>query len=105
MQTRSFDAVSGTTSLMRSKEEAHDYRYFPEPDLQPLEISQEYISSIEKKMPPLPKSLFEKYTTQFGLSEYDALNLTESKDIALFFEEARAHEELQGSGKLGNGFY
>jgi len=87
MQTRSFDAVSGTTSLMRSKEEAHDYRYFPEPDLQPLEISQEYISSIEKKMPPLPKSLFEKYTTQCGLSEYDALNLTESKDIALFFEE------------------
>ena len=87
MQTRSFDAVSGTTSLMRSKEEAHDYRYFPEPDLQPLEISQEYIASIEKKMPPLPKSLFEKYTTQFGLSEYDALNLTESKDIALFFEE------------------
>ena len=87
MQTRSFDAVSGTTSLMRSKEEAHDYRYFPEPDLQPLKLSQEFIDSIEKKMPPLPNALFEKYTTEFALSEYDALNLTESKEIALYFEE------------------
>jgi len=87
MQTRSFDAVSGTTSLMRSKEEAHDYRYFPEPDLQPIQLSKEHIDEIEKKMPPLPNALFEKYTTEFALSEYDALNLTESKEIALFFEE------------------
>ena len=87
METRSFDAVSGTTSLMRSKEEAHDYRYFPEPDLQPLTLTTEYIESVNKIMPPLPNALFKKYTTEFSLSDYDALNLTESKDIALFFEE------------------
>lgn len=87
METRSFDAVSGTTSLMRSKEEAHDYRYFPEPDLQPLTLTKEYIKSVDKNMPPLPNALFKKYTTVYSLSAYDALNLTESKDIALFFEE------------------
>jgi aspartyl-tRNA(Asn)/glutamyl-tRNA(Gln) amidotransferase subunit B len=87
MQTRSFDAVSGTTSLMRSKEEAHDYRYFPEPDLQPLQLSKEYIDEIEKNMPPLPNALLTKYKTEYALSDYDALNLTESKEIALFFEE------------------
>ena len=87
METRSFDAVSGTTALMRSKEEAHDYRYFPEPDLQPLSISKNYIASVKDNMPPLPNALFKKYTTEYSLSDYDALNLTESKDIALFFEE------------------
>ncbi|MBL4704455.1 MAG: Asp-tRNA(Asn)/Glu-tRNA(Gln) amidotransferase subunit GatB, partial [Flavobacteriales bacterium] len=87
METRSFDAVSGTTSLMRSKEEAHDYRYFPEPDLQPIRVTQAYIDVIKEQMPPLPHELFRKYTVELGLSDYDSLNLTDNKAIALYFEE------------------
>ncbi|MFZ5553360.1 MAG: Asp-tRNA(Asn)/Glu-tRNA(Gln) amidotransferase subunit GatB [Bacteroidota bacterium] len=86
METRSFDAPTGTTIGMRSKEQAHDYRYFPEPDLQPLHVSQEYIADIKKNMPPLPGELFLKYTKEFGLTEYDAYQLTDSKPVALFFE-------------------
>jgi aspartyl-tRNA(Asn)/glutamyl-tRNA(Gln) amidotransferase subunit B len=86
-QTRNFDANTGTTSTLRSKEDAQDYRYFPEPDLQPLIVTKEHIQKVEQTMPPLPEELFEKYTRQFKLSEYDALLLTESKEIALYFEE------------------
>ncbi len=84
--TRSFDAVAGTTFVMRSKEMANDYRYFPEPDLQPVIVSQEYIAKIKSTLPPLPNDLFKKYTS-LGLSEYDAGVLTDSKEIALYFEE------------------
>ncbi len=91
METRTFDAVSGTTSLMRSKEEAHDYRYFPEPDLQPIKVTQEYIDEVEKQMPPLPNELYKKYTIDYALSDYDALNLTDNKEIALYFEEILKH--------------
>lgn len=91
METRTFDAVSGTTKSMRSKEQAHDYRYFPEPDLQPLKVTQEYVDKVREYMPPLPKQLFEKYTSNFKLSEYDAGVLTETKEIALYFEEVTNH--------------
>lgn len=84
--TRSFDAVAGTTFVLRSKEMANDYRYFPEPDLQPVIISQEYISKVKSTLPPLPHELFKKYLG-LGLSEYDAGVLTDSKEIALYFEE------------------
>jgi aspartyl-tRNA(Asn)/glutamyl-tRNA(Gln) amidotransferase subunit B len=83
--TRSFDAVTGTTTVLRSKEMANDYRYFPEPDLQPVIISQEYIAEVKKTLPPLPNDLFKKYTS-LGLSAYDAGVLTDSKEIALYFE-------------------
>jgi aspartyl-tRNA(Asn)/glutamyl-tRNA(Gln) amidotransferase subunit B len=86
-ETRSFDAVSGTTSSMRSKEAANDYRYFPEPDLAPLFVSQEQIDAVKKEMPVLPKALFEKYTTALSLSEYDANILISSKAFAKYFEE------------------
>lgn len=86
-QTRNFDAVSGTTTLLRSKEDAHDYRYFPEPDLQPVTVSESQIADIRNALPPLPAELIEKYTTQLSLSEYDARILTEDKSIALYFEE------------------
>ncbi|MBN8703231.1 MAG: Asp-tRNA(Asn)/Glu-tRNA(Gln) amidotransferase subunit GatB [Bacteroidetes bacterium] len=85
--TRSFDATTGTTFIMRSKEMAHDYRYFPEPDLPPVIVTEEYIASIKAKLPALPNDLIKKYTTQLGLSAYDALVLTETKEIALYFEE------------------
>ncbi len=84
--TRSFDAVAGTTFILRSKEMANDYRYFPEPDLQPVVVSQEYIAKVKSVLPPLPNDLFKKYTS-LGLSTYDAGVLTDSKEIALFFEE------------------
>lgn len=90
-QTRNFDAVTGTTSLLRSKEDAHDYRYFPEPDLQPITVSESQINAVRKALPPLPKELVHKYTHELGLSEYDALVLTEEKGIALYFEELIRH--------------
>jgi len=71
---------------MRGKEFAHDYRYFPEPDLQPLVVTQEYIDDVKTKMPPLPNDLLRKYTEELKLSEYDAGILTDSKPIALYYE-------------------
>jgi aspartyl-tRNA(Asn)/glutamyl-tRNA(Gln) amidotransferase subunit B len=90
-ETRTFNAVDGSTAKMRSKEMAHDYRYFPEPDLQPISVSQEYIDKMEAGLPPLPNDLVKKYTEKLGLSEYDALVLTDSKDVALYFEELIQH--------------
>ena len=92
-ETRGFDALKGITISMRSKEAANDYRYFPEPDLQPLFIKQEQIDEIKMDMPTLPRALFEKYTKEFGLSEYDAYNLTDNKGIALYYEELIRHTE------------
>jgi aspartyl-tRNA(Asn)/glutamyl-tRNA(Gln) amidotransferase subunit B len=89
-ETRTFDAARNRTSGMRSKEEAHDYRYFNEPDLQPVTVTQDYIEAIREKMPPLPKELYAKYVA-LGLSDYDASLLTEDKDIALYFEEVLEH--------------
>lgn len=86
-ETRSFDAVNGTTFALRSKELAHDYRYFPEPDLQPLVVTQKQIEEVRNTLPPLPAALFGKYTNELGLSEYDANLLTDDKQIALYFEE------------------
>jgi aspartyl-tRNA(Asn)/glutamyl-tRNA(Gln) amidotransferase subunit B len=91
METRSFDAAKGITISMRSKEAAHDYRYFPEPDLQPVTISAEHKERIKSNMPPLPQQLFRKYTAELGLSEYDAGVLTDSKEVALYFEEVIQH--------------
>lgn len=90
-ETRSFDALKGITISMRSKEAANDYRYFPEPDLLPITVSQEQINEVKASMPPLPRALFLKYTGEFGLSEYDAMNLTDNKDIALYYEQVIAH--------------
>ncbi|MEY3084354.1 MAG: hypothetical protein RL037_534 [Bacteroidota bacterium] len=85
-ETRAFDALKGITISMRSKEAANDYRYFPEPDLQPITVDEPFIQSVERSMPALPRALFEKYTKTFGLSTYDAYNLTDSKGIALYYE-------------------
>jgi len=90
-ETRNFDATTGSTVAMRKKEDAHDYRYFPEPDLTALHVTQGYIDAIHETMPALPNDLFKKYVNELGLSEYDALNLTDSKGIALYFEELISH--------------
>lgn len=89
--TRSFDAVNGSTFVMRSKEQANDYRYFPEPDLQPVIVDKDWIESIRATMPALPNELYEKFTKEYGLNEYDAGVLTESKPIALYFNELTSH--------------
>ncbi len=86
-ETRTFHADTGITTSMRSKEMANDYRYFPEPDLQPVYISQEDINEVKSTLPPLPNELYKKYTQELGLSAYDAGVLTDSKEVALFFEE------------------
>lgn len=86
-ETRSFDALKNRTISMRSKEAANDYRYFPEPDLQPISVTQETIAAIKSEMPALPRDLFIKYTKELKLSEYDAYNLTDSKEIALYYED------------------
>ncbi|MEJ6776011.1 MAG: Asp-tRNA(Asn)/Glu-tRNA(Gln) amidotransferase subunit GatB [Crocinitomicaceae bacterium] len=86
-ETRSYDALKNTTISMRSKEAANDYRFFPEPDLQPLVIKKSQIEGIKAKMPALPRELFLKYTNELKLSEYDAYNLTDSKELALYYEE------------------
>jgi aspartyl-tRNA(Asn)/glutamyl-tRNA(Gln) amidotransferase subunit B len=89
--TRSFEAVSGTTFLLRSKEQANDYRYFPEPDLQPVIVSTQYIDEIKSTLPPLPQQLIVKYINELGLNEYDATHITENKQTAIYFEELLKH--------------
>ncbi len=86
-ETRLFDADTGTTASMRTKETMNDYRYFPDPDLSPVVISEEQLATIEASMPVLPKAIFDKLVTQYNLPEYDAALLTEEKEMALFFEE------------------
>jgi len=89
--TRSFEATSGTTFLLRSKEEANDYRYFPEPDLQPVVVTKAYVEEVRKMLPPLPQQLILKYIKELGLNEYDATQITENKQTALYFEELLKH--------------
>lgn len=90
-QTRSFDASNDTTFAIREKEEANDYRYFPEPDLPPINLSNEYLLNIKNNLPALPQVLYKKYQAEFGLNEYDAAQLTLEKEIADYFELVIAH--------------
>lgn len=85
-ETRGFNGLAGTTFSMRKKEAINDYRYFPEPDLPPTIITQEYIDKVKSKMPELPRALFKRFTTEYGLSEYDASVLIDDKLSAFYFE-------------------
>ena len=85
-ETRLYDAVKNETRSMRSKEEANDYRYFPDPDLLPVAINDELLSQIKKSLPELPTEKKIRFINDFELSEYDAENLTAQKDIADYFE-------------------
>lgn len=90
-QTRSFDADTGTTFALRTKEEANDYRYFAEPDLTPFLITEELMESVKQSIPALPKELEIKYQNEFGLSAYDAKVLCEDKSTSDFFESIILH--------------
>ncbi len=85
-ETRSYNADNNTTFSLRSKEEADDYRYFPEPDLTPIQISHAYIAAIKNEMPVLPKVLEAKFVTKYNLSAYDAAAICTERDDANYFE-------------------
>lgn len=87
-ETRLWDANQGITSSMRGKEEAHDYRYFPDPDLVPIVVDPEWIEDIRNTLPELPDIKRERFVTQYGIPEYDAGVLTSSKSLANYFEAA-----------------
>lgn len=84
-ETRGFDAQSGTTYTLREKEEAHDYRYFPEPDLPPVHLSDDFLEKIKAEMPPLPRTLELEFQTRFGLTPPDAALLTQERETASYF--------------------
>ncbi len=86
-ETRTFDPSTGTTAGMRSKEELNDYRYFPDPDISPVHISDKWLRDIKAAMPSLPRDLHQKFVTVYGIPSYDAAVLTDTKEIALYFEK------------------
>lgn len=98
-ETRLFDSSKGVTFSMRSKEEAHDYRYFPEPDLVPIVVAKETISDIAKTIPELPDAKRDRFVKDYGVPEYDADMLTQSRALAAYFEEA-ASENVSGQPKV-----
>ncbi|WP_338662944.1 Asp-tRNA(Asn)/Glu-tRNA(Gln) amidotransferase subunit GatB [Pararoseomonas sp. SCSIO 73927] len=89
-ETRLFDTSRGTTRSMRSKEDAHDYRYFPDPDLPPLVVDPAWIEELRAGLPELPDARRTRYVNDFGLSAYDASVLTAEKETASFYEEVAA---------------
>jgi aspartyl-tRNA(Asn)/glutamyl-tRNA(Gln) amidotransferase subunit B len=93
-QTRSFDASNDTTFSIRDKEDANDYRYFPDPDLAPFSLSDEYIHSIKEGLPTLPNQLKKEWSSKFGLNPYDVDQLCENKQEADFYLAWTAHTKL-----------
>jgi len=92
-ETRLFDSETGETRTMRSKEDAHDYRYFPDPDLLPLVLTEEFVETIRKTLPELPDQKKARYIETLGLSAYDAAVLTSEKEIADYYEAvAKGHD-------------
>jgi aspartyl-tRNA(Asn)/glutamyl-tRNA(Gln) amidotransferase subunit B len=89
-ETRLWDSAAGVTVSMRSKEEAHDYRYFPEPDLPPVVVAESAVAAIRSSMPELPDARRRRLVASFGLPEYDAGQLTQSRPLAEFFERTVA---------------
>ena len=89
-ETRRFDAQSGKTSSLRSKENADDYRYFPEPDLPPIEVTDEMLSSLKRRIPELPDTRKARYISEFSLSPYIAEQITLRRERADYFEQAAA---------------
>ncbi|MCX8080036.1 MAG: Asp-tRNA(Asn)/Glu-tRNA(Gln) amidotransferase subunit GatB [Bacteroidia bacterium] len=90
-ETRAFDPAKGITISMRTKETAQDYRYFPEPDLSPIILTDDFIQKTFEQAPELPSVVFKRLTQEFNLPEYDATQLTENKEFALFFLQTSQH--------------
>ena len=98
-ETRLFDTGRGVTRSMRSKEDAHDYRYFPDPDLPPLVIAPEWVEQVRGEMPELPRAMAQRFVADYGLPAYDATQLTASKATAAYFEQAA---KASGQAKLAS---
>jgi aspartyl-tRNA(Asn)/glutamyl-tRNA(Gln) amidotransferase subunit B len=94
-ETRLFDAKSGTTRSMRSKEEAHDYRYFPDPDLLPLELTQDYVDTLARDLPELPDAKRARFISDYGLTPYDADVLVSEREAADYFEAVAAGRDAK----------
>lgn len=94
-ETRQFDPSTGQTKVMRKKEFAHDYRYFPEPDLAPLVLSDDYLEAVRKEIPELPDDKKERFVNKLGLTPYDAIVICENKEVADFFEKAAAGHDAK----------
>ena len=101
-ETRLFDEKKGETRSMRSKEEAHDYRYFPDPDLPPLEIEDEWIKKIKKNLPELPDVKKENLMNQYKISSYDAAILVSDKNNAEFFDKINAKNKKRNPKNVAN---
>ena len=101
-ETRLYDPDRGETRSMRSKEDAQDYRYFPDPDLPPLVIAQEWIERVKAELPELPEPMKRRFETQYGLPAYDAATLTGSRALAAYFEAtvAALPDGVAGTAKL-----
>jgi aspartyl-tRNA(Asn)/glutamyl-tRNA(Gln) amidotransferase subunit B len=105
-ETRLFDPNKGETRSMRSKEEAHDYRYFPDPDLLPLILTQDYVEKIKASLPELPDARKNRFTNDYGLSAYDAGVLVAEKDTAEFFEAvAKGRDAKQATNWVTGDFF
>jgi len=98
-ETRLFDPARGETRSMRSKEEAHDYRYFPDPDLLPLELDPEYVDALAAYLPELPDAKKARFISDYGLSAYDASVLVAEKETADYFESAVRHGAAKRDAK------
>ena len=94
-----FDPATGETRMMRTKEDAHDYRYFPDPDLLPLEVTSQWLEAVRAAMPPLPQARHEHFVAQYELTTYDASLLTASRELADYFSAAAAGADAK-TGKL-----
>ncbi len=101
-ETRLWDTEKNVTASMRSKEEAHDYRYLPEPDLVPLEVPVEWVEQIRKTLPELPQAKRERFVKEYGIPEYDAEVLTSEKRIADYFESCAREYKYKNYKNLSN---
>ncbi len=101
-ETRGWDEKKQVTYSQRSKEEAHDYRYFPEPDIPPIRWDKSQIASIKSQMPELPDQKFDKFKKEYGLSDYDAEILTRERLTADYFEEAVSTKQEVSSKQIAN---
>jgi len=100
-ETRLWDEKNNRTRVMRSKEDAHDYRYFPEPDLQPLTVSSEFIAQVKAAMPELPDAMRDRFISEYEVSYNDASQLVSDKDLAAFYETtAKASENPRTSANF-----
>ncbi len=100
-ETRLFDPDRGVTQPMRTKEHAHDYRYFPDPDLLPLEVSREWVARVRAQLPELPDEKRDRFVREYGLPAYDAAVLTSARGLADYFEAAVRARLAAGDGAAG----